>query len=42
MENESIEAYQKLICNMVQEMTNLRFLKQIYSILYREKKRTGI
>lgn len=36
-----IELYKKLICDMVQEITDVRFLRQIYSIIYRQKKRTG-
>jgi hypothetical protein len=41
MENHNAQIYQKLICDMVQEMTDVRFLRQIYSIIYRQKKRTG-
>lgn len=34
------ETYQRLICEMIMEIGDERFLRQIYSILYR-KKRTG-
>ena len=40
-ENINIEVYKKLICDMVEEITDGRFLRQIYSILMREQKRTG-
>ena len=36
------EIYKKLICDMIAEMTDERFLRQIYSIIYRQKKRVGI
>ena len=36
------EIYKKLICDMIAEMTDERFLRQIYSIIYRQKKRGGI
>ena len=43
MKNETgnIEIYKKLICDMIQEMTDVKFLRQIYSIVTREAKRTG-
>lgn len=41
MERTLVEVYKKLICDMVQNMENERFLKQIYSIILRETKRTG-
>lgn len=38
----SIELYQQMICDMIYEITDERFLHQIYSIIYRQrKKRTG-
>lgn len=44
MKNEAVnvEIYKKLICDMIQEMTDGRFLRQIYSIIAREAKRTGL
>ena len=36
-----IEVYKQLICDMIQEMTDTRFIRQIYSIIYRQKKRAG-
>ena len=33
--------YKKLICDMIQDMTDARFLKQIYSIIVREYRKTG-
>lgn len=43
MEKESvpIEVYKKLICDLIQDMTDERFIRQIYSIIYRQRKRTG-
>lgn len=41
MENTNIEMYKKLICNMIMEMGDERFIRQIYSIVYRHRKRTG-
>lgn len=41
MEHTTLEVYKKLICDMVQTMESERFLKQIYSILLTETKRTG-
>lgn len=40
-DNVSIDVYKKLICDMIQEMNDVRFIRQIYSIVYRQKKRTG-
>lgn len=37
---ENIETYKKLIWDMLQEITDQRFIYQIYSIIYR-KKRAG-
>lgn len=43
MEKETvpIAVYKKLIYDMIEEMTDARFLKQIYSIIYKQKMRTG-
>ena len=41
-ENVSIDVYKKLICDMIQNINDLRFIRQIYSIVYNEKRRTGI
>ena len=43
MEKETvpIEVYKKLICDMIQEMEDERFIRQIYSIVLRQRKRTG-
>ena len=43
MKNEtaSNELYKKLICDMIQEINNTKFLQQIYSIIAREYRRTG-
>ena len=40
-ENANIDLYKKLICDMVQELTDAKFLRQIYSLLFREQTRTG-
>lgn len=37
-----IDVYKKLICDMIQDMTDERFIRQIYSIVYRQRKRTGV
>lgn len=39
MKNESanIELYKKMICDMICEMTDAKFLRQIYSIIARER-----
>lgn len=44
MEKDSvpIEVYKKLICDLIQDMTDERFIRQIYSIVYRQRKRTGV
>lgn len=34
-----IELYKKLICEMIMEMNSERFIRQIYSIIYNERKR---
>ena len=36
-----IEVYKKLICEMIDEMNDDRFVRQVYSIIYRHKERTG-
>lgn len=38
-EQGNIELYQKLICDMVCDITDSRFLRQIYSIIFREYKK---
>ena len=40
-ENVPIEVYKKLICDLIQDMTDERFIRQVYSIIYRQRKRTG-
>lgn len=44
MANEQInvDLYKKLICDMVQDIDDGRFLRQIYSIILKEYKKTGI
>ena len=44
MEKETvhIDVYKQLICDMIQSMTDERFIRQIYSIVYRQRKRTGV
>ena len=42
MNQVSIEVYKQLICNMIQDMTDERFIRQIYSIVYRQMKRNGV
>lgn len=34
-----VDVYKKLICDMIQGMTNEKFIKQIYSIVCRESKK---
>jgi hypothetical protein len=43
MKNESAnnELYKKLICDLIQEVNDGKFLRQIYSIVVRELKRAG-
>lgn len=43
MEQEqiTISTYKDLICEMIQQMDDPRFIKQIYSIVFRQAKRTG-
>ena len=41
-ENINIEVLKKLICDMVEDLNDGRFLRQIYSILKREIERTGL
>jgi hypothetical protein len=40
-ENANIELYKKLICDLIQEVNDGKFLRQIYSIVARELKRAG-
>lgn len=35
------DLYKKLICDMVQEINDGRFLRQIYSYIYRERRLSG-
>lgn len=41
MEQEQItlSTYKDLICDMIQQMDDIRFIKQIYSIVYYQRKR---
>lgn len=41
MDNEEIKVYKKLICDMILEMNDARFIRQIYSLIYRQRKRAG-
>lgn len=43
MEKEtiSIDVYKKLICDMIMDMMDEKFIRQIYSIIYVHKKRAG-
>ena len=43
MANETIdiEFYKKLICDMIYDINDGRFLRQIYSYIYRERRRTS-
>jgi len=43
MEDEkvTIDVYKELICDMISDMSDDRFIKQIYSIILRQTKRTG-
>lgn len=40
-QNANVELYQKMICDTVQEIRDGRFLKQVYSYIYREQRRSG-
>jgi hypothetical protein len=43
MENSEqvpISVYKELLCSMIQDMDNERFIKQIYSIVLRETQRS--
>ena len=35
----NIKTYKKLICDLIQDMTDERFIRQIYSIIYRQYRR---
>ena len=37
----TLSTYKELICEMIQQMEDIRFIKQIYSIVFRQIKRTG-
>lgn len=37
----SNELLKKMICDMVQDMNDNAFLRQVYSLLFREQNRTG-
>ena len=41
-EQYPISLYKKLICEMIMDMNNDRFIKQIYSIIYNERKRGAL
>lgn len=38
MTEHPISVYKRLICNMIQEIDDERFIKQIYSIIFRQRK----
>ena len=40
-EQSNIDLYKKLICDMVQDINDGRFLRQIYSYIYRERRLCG-
>jgi hypothetical protein len=40
-EQVTLSTYKELICDMIQQMNDIRFIKQIYSIVFRQAKRTG-
>lgn len=42
MNQVTIEVYKKLICDMIQDMDGDRFIRQIYSIVYRQMQRNGV
>jgi hypothetical protein len=39
--NIPIEVYKKLLCDMIQEMNDNKFIRQIYSIVLRHRERGG-
>ena len=39
--HSNIDLYKKLICDMVQDINDGRFLRQIYSYIYREQRLCG-
>lgn len=39
--NINMDVYKKLICDMILDMNDSTFLRQIYSIIAREYKKTG-
>ena len=40
-EQVTLSTYKELICDMIQQMNDIKFIKQIYSIVLRQAKRTG-
>lgn len=36
-----IDLLKKMICDMIQDNNDSRFLRQVYSLLFREQNRTG-
>jgi hypothetical protein len=42
MEDETVEEYKKLIIDMVNSLTDEKFLRQIYTILIQYKRRAGM
>ena len=39
MNQTSVEVYKRLICDLIMDMTNEKFVRQIYSIVWRKYKR---
>ena len=42
MNQESVGVYKRLICDMIQSMTDERFIRQIYSIVFRQYRREAV
>ena len=40
-ENANIDLYRKLICDMLQDLSDEKFLRQLYSLLVRQQSRAG-
>ena len=40
-ERIDINLYKKLVCDMVQDIEDARFLRQLYSYIYRERRLCG-
>lgn len=38
-DSDLVSVYKKLICDMIQSLEDERFLRQMYSIIYRHKQR---